>query len=47
MKLQKGDVKKDIPDNLVSHYLNMGWKEVKETKPILPEKPQESQNKPN
>lgn len=32
MKLKKGNVIKDIQDNLVSIYLNMGWEVTKEDK---------------
>lgn len=32
MKLQKNKVIKDIPEKLVSFYINLGWKEVKEKK---------------
>lgn len=30
MKLRKNDVIKDIPENLVSTYLAMGWEKYKE-----------------
>ena len=32
IKMQKDDVIKEIPENLISDYLFMGWSEVKETK---------------
>jgi hypothetical protein len=44
MKLKNEDGKiiiKDIPENLVSNYLMIGWEIVKENKPLVKE------NKPN
>ena len=32
MKMKKGTVIKEIPENLISDYLKLGWVEVKETK---------------
>lgn len=32
VKMKKGTVIKDIPDNLISEYARLGWKEVKEHK---------------
>lgn len=34
MKLRKGNVVKDVPDNMISIYKNMGWKEEKENKTV-------------
>lgn len=36
--MRKGTIEKKIPVNLVSEYMQLGWKEVKQIK-IIEEKP--------
>ena len=31
MKVQKGNVKKEVPENLVSDYISAGWQIAKKT----------------
>lgn len=37
--MRKGTIEKKIPVNLVSEYMQLGWKEVKQIKTIEEEKP--------
>ena len=37
--MKKGTIEKKIPVNLVSEYMQLGWKEVKQIKIIEEEKP--------
>lgn len=37
IKLKKDNVEKEITENLVSIYLNMGWTKVKDKKEIVDE----------
>lgn len=37
--MKKGTIEKKIPVNLVSEYMQLGWKEVKKIKTIEEEKP--------